>query len=137
MSWLAVTPSFRAAGWAQRTGIRGSTLDLWRKVRKALKAEDGPGYFAQLEGSFIPPEDLSDGWFAGTVVSQSSPKSLIVNADNAAGDATLIFEHPLKAVVTPGTLVHFRGVVAAYSPEPYMLELSLDDEDIRGLPDPK
>jgi hypothetical protein len=70
--------------------------------------------------------------FDGTVVSQASQTTLIVNIDNPAGDASLRFSHPVKGIV-PGTLVHFRGVIESYTKEPYTLKLWVDDEDVVGL----
>ena len=130
--WLAATVPFRMAARAQPGPIRGPMIDLWRKVRNALTAEGGEGYFPQIKHAEIPP----GGMFDGTVVSQSSPTDLVINVDNAAGDATLTFRHSLKGVV-PGTLIHFRGVVESYRKEPYMLKLWFDDEDVHGLADSK
>lgn len=94
-------------------------------MRNALTAEGGEIYFAQIKDGLAPPE----GIFDGTVVSQSSLRDLIVNVDNAAGDANLEFEQPLKSVA-PGTRVRFRGVVESYRKDPYMLTLWVNDEDL-------
>ena len=72
--------------------------------------------------------------FTAKVVSQPSPKELLVNVDNPAGDATLKFENPLKGTVDPGTAFKFKGVIDSYAKEPYMLTLTADKEDIEGLP---
>ena len=63
--------------------------------------------FSRSRDAVIPPESIC---FAGKVVSQPSPKTLVVNVDNPAGDATLKLAHTLKSV-DPGTLVYFNGAV--------------------------
>jgi hypothetical protein len=80
-------------------------IDLWRKVRNALTAEGGEGSFAQIKDAEIPPA----GMFDGTVVSQSSSTDLVINVDNAAGDAILTFRYPLKGIV-PGPLIHLLAI---------------------------
>lgn len=131
LTWLTVMLSSRAVGWAQPGPFRGSVIDLWRKVRSALTAEDGWRYFEQIEGARFPEE----GMFDGAAVSQLSQTKLVVNVDNAAGDATLVFEQPLKGIVPSGTPVRFRGVISSYAKEPYMLELEVDGGDVYGLED--
>lgn len=109
--------------WGQPPSNR--PIDLWRALRNALTGEGRADYFGQIKDTLIPPE----GMFDGTVVSQSSQTDIVVNVDNAAGDATLRFEHPLKGVV-PGAPVHFRGVIDSYMKQPYMLSLRVQDEDL-------
>ena len=96
--------------------------DLWRKIRSAMMSPDGDKWFQQIKDSVIPPESM----FAGKVVSQPSPKTLVVNVDNPAGDATLKLAHTLKSV-DPGTLVYFNGAIDSYAKEPYMLTLRGDE----------
>ena len=108
-------------------------LALWRTIRDALKADGGDAYFAQVKDSQIPPQDGAFKMFPAKVVSQSG-KELVVSVDNGAGDATLKFENPLKGTIDPGTAFMFKGVVDAYTKEPYMLTLTADKEDIEGLP---
>jgi hypothetical protein len=104
-------------------------IDLWRNLRDALTSDTGAAYFKQVHGAEIPVERKM---FDGTVVSQSSQTTLIVNVDNPAGDGGLMVRHTLKGIA-PGTLVHFRGVIESYTKEPYMLKLWVDDEDVAGL----
>jgi hypothetical protein len=96
--------------------------DLWRRIRSALMTPEGDKYFQQIKDAAIPPESM----FAGRVVSQPSPKTLVVNVDNPAGDATLKLDNTLKSV-DPGTLVYFNGAVDSYVKEPYMLTLWGDE----------
>jgi hypothetical protein len=113
---------------------------LWREIRDALKADNGDTYFQQVKGSEIPPEKDNDGnpigMFNAKVVSVNG-KELVANIDNAGGDATLKFEHPLNAkVLQTGAAFKFKGVVESFVKDPYMLTLTIDDPktEIEGLP---
>ena len=72
--------------------------------------------------------------FRAKVISQPSPKELLVNVDNLAGDATLKFETPLKGTIDPGTAFKFKGVVESFNKDPYTLVFTADKEDVNGLP---
>jgi hypothetical protein len=109
-------------------------IALWQQIRDALKAEGGDTYFTQIKDAEIPPAGQAFMMFSAKVVSQPSPKELLVNVDSAMGDATLKFENPLKGTVDPGTALKFKGVVDAFTKEPYMLSLNVEKEDIDGLP---
>jgi len=110
-------------------------IALWRQIRDALKADGGDAYFAQIKDAEIPPAgQASFTMFNAKVVSQPSPKELLVSVDNAAGDATLKFETALKGTIDPGTAFKFKGVVESFVKDPYMLTLTADKEDVDGLP---
>ena len=72
--------------------------------------------------------------FNAKVISQPSPKEILVNVDNLAGDATLKFETPLKGTVDPGTAFKFKGVIDSFLKDPYTLTFKAEKEDIDGLP---
>ncbi len=108
---------------------------LWRQIRDTLKADNGDAYFQSIKGSQIPPENI--GWFKGKVVSVGD-KSLVVNVDNGAGDATLKFDTAIgQKAIEAGAAFEFKGVVDSLTREPYMLSLSVDDPkaEIKGLPE--
>jgi tetratricopeptide (TPR) repeat protein len=109
---------------------------LWRQIRDALKAPDGQTYFGNIKGSEVPPQEgAAFKMFNAKVVSQPSPKELLVNVDNLAGDATLQFETPLKGTIDPGTMIKFKGVIESFVGDPYMLTFSgLGKEDVEGIP---
>ena len=109
---------------------------LWRQIRDALKADSGQAYFEMVKGSLIPPQEGGTfKMFKGKVVSQPSPKEVLLNVESAGGDVTLQFENPLKGMpLDPGTEVSFKGVVAAFVKDPYMLTLTVDKEDVEGIP---
>lgn len=107
---------------------------LWRKIRTALKAPDGDTYFGQIKGSGVPPADAGFSMFKAKVISQPSPKELLVNVDSAGGDATLKFDTALKAV-DANTPLEFKGVIDSYEKDPYMVTLLIADKaDVKGLP---
>jgi hypothetical protein len=109
-------------------------LALFNKIRDALKGDGGPAYFEQVKGSAIPPDGGAFKMFKGKVVSQPSPKEVLLNVENPVGDVTLQFETALKGTIDPGTDVSFKGVVEAFVKEPYMLTLTADKEDVEGIP---
>lgn len=110
-------------------------IALWRQIKMALTAPDGDTYFMQIKDAAVPPAGQSGfTMFRAKVVSQPSPKELLVNVDSVAGDATLKFENPLKGTIDPGTAFKFKGVVESYVKEPYMLTFTAEKEDVDGLP---
>jgi hypothetical protein len=112
-------------------------LALWRQIRDALKGDGGDKYFEDLKGAQVPPEGQAGfTMFPAKVISQPSPKELLVSVDGAAGDATLQFDAPLNGMVDAGTALKFKGVVDSFTKEPYMLTFTgMAKEDIEGLPD--
>jgi hypothetical protein len=110
-------------------------IALWRTISKALKAPDGATYFGQVKDSQIPPEAI--GMFKAKIVSLGE-KEIVANIDNAAGDVTLKFDKAInQKVLNVGDAFEFKGVVDSFTPEPYMLTVTIDDpkEAIKGLPD--
>ncbi len=111
-------------------------LALWRQIRDALKGPDGDTYFSgTLKDAGIPPENGPFKMFTGKVVSQPTPKDVLLNVDGVAGDVTLSFETPLKGMpLEPGTEIKFKGQVDSFVKDPYMLTLKVDKEDVDGIP---
>jgi len=110
-------------------------IALWRQIRDALKADNGQAYFEMVKGSLIPPQEGGAfKMFKGKIVSQPSPKEVLLNVESAGGDLTLQFETPLKGTLNPGDEVSFKGVVDAFVKDPYMLTLKVDKEDVEGIP---
>lgn len=111
-------------------------LALWRQIRDALKGPDGDMYFSgTLKDAGIPPENGPFKMFTGKVVSQPTPKDVLLNVDGVAGDVTLNFENPLKGMpLEAGTEVKFKGQVDSFVKDPYMLTLKVDKDDVDGIP---
>ncbi len=123
------------AGDAAAFSAAHPDIALWRQIRDALKADGGDAYFTQVKGSEIPPQDGAFKMFTGKVISQPTPKEVLLNLDNPAGDVTLRFPDALKGTpLDPGTEVKFKGVVEEFTKEPYNLVLSVDKDDVEGIP---
>jgi tetratricopeptide (TPR) repeat protein len=108
---------------------------LWRTIRDALKADGGDAYFQTVKGSEVPPPNI--GMFKAKVVTVEA-KDIIVNIDNAGGDATLKFDKAVnQKAINVGDAFEFKAEVESFTKEPYMLSLKIDDpkESIKGLPD--
>jgi hypothetical protein len=116
-------------------------LDFWENIRTALTTQ-GDAYFANLKDVGFPPPagDAYKGpaMFKGKVVSQPTPKEILVSVDGVpTGDALLKFDDNLKGDVPAGTEIAFKGVVDSYTKDPYVLTLNIQEPktDITGLPD--
>jgi hypothetical protein len=110
-------------------------IALFRTIKAALTAPNGAGYLDQVKGSEVPPTDI--GMFKAKIVSVGD-KEIVANVDNAGGDVTLKFEKAVnQKVLNVGDPFEFKGVVEAFTPDPYMLTVTIDDpkESIKGLPD--
>jgi len=125
------------AAWA----LQHPELDFWETIRAALLAQ-GDAFFASLqEVGFPPPSgDAYKGgaMFKGTVVSTPTSKQILVNVDDAAGDALLKFDDNIRGDIPAGTAIQFKGVVDSYTKTPgYVLTLEIQEPktDITGLPD--
>jgi hypothetical protein len=111
-------------------------LFFWRNVIKKTLLEQGDSFFATLKDVSLPPASEPFKMFKGKVVSQTSPKELVVAIDDLVGDATIKFDDPLKATIDPGTELQFKGIVESYQKEPFNLAFTIDDvkADVVGLP---
>ena len=110
-------------------------IALFRTIKAALTAPNGASYLDQVKGSEVPPTDI--GMFKAKIVSVGE-KEIVANVDNAVGDVTLKFEKAVnQKVLNAGDAFEFKGVVEAFTPDPYMLTVTIDDpkESIKGLPD--
>jgi len=115
-------------------------LAFWETIRTALQMQ-GDTFFTTLQGVAFPP-DGSDAYngpamFRGTVVSMPSPKEILVNVDSPAGDAILQFDDVIRGEIPAGAAIRFKGVVAAYTKDPYTLTIAIQEPrtDVAGLPD--
>jgi hypothetical protein len=115
-------------------------LAFWETIRTALQMQ-GDTFFSTLQGFALPPEgtDAYKGpaMFKGTVVSMPTPKQILVNVDNAAGDAILQFDDAIHGEIPAGAAIQFKGVVDACTKDPYTLTIAIREPktDIVGLPD--
>lgn len=108
---------------------------LWRLLRTTLQGDSGPTYFEQnMKGAQIPPQNGEFKVFKAKVVSQPSPKELLVNVDNGVGDATLVFAAPIRGRIDSGAEIEFSGVVESYTKDPFNVRFTVDRKDVKGLP---
>jgi hypothetical protein len=123
-------------GDAAKFAAEHPDIALWRTIRDALKADGGDKYFEDnVKGAEIPPMGAFN-MFPAKVISQPSPKELLVSVDSPVGDATLQFDAPLNGTVEPGTTFKFKGTPDSFVKDPYMLTFTgMAKEDIEGLPD--
>jgi tetratricopeptide (TPR) repeat protein len=107
----------------------------WRLIRDTLKGDGGDAYFQNtLKGSEVPSPEI--GTFKAKIVTVEA-KDIVVNVDNAGGDATLKFDKAInQKAINVGDAMEFKGEVESFTKEPYMLSLTIDDpkEAIKGLP---
>lgn len=115
-------------------------LAFWETIRAALQTQ-GDAFFGSLQGVGLPPAqgDTYKGplMFKGTVVSQPSAKSILLNVDDPKGDTILKLDDNIKGEIPAGTMLQFKGVVDAYTKEPYTLTIEIQEPktDLTGLPD--
>jgi len=110
-------------------------LALWENVRENLKTQGDAFFDANVKEAALPSGDVK--MFKAKVVSQPSPKELLVNVMDQAGDATLKFDVEVKGPIEPGTSIEFKGVASGYTKAPYNLAFTIDEpkDDVTGLPE--
>jgi tetratricopeptide (TPR) repeat protein len=113
-------------------------VKFWRVLRDALKAENGEKYFTEsVKDALIPPQDGEFKQFKGKLVSMENPKEIIVavdDTDGPNGDATLIFDAPIKGKLEPGAEIAFAGAPLSFTKDPYNMKFTVDRKNVTGLP---
>jgi tetratricopeptide (TPR) repeat protein len=113
-------------------------VKLWRELRDALKADGGETYFTEhVKDALIPPQEGEFRQFKAKVVSMENPKEIVVTVDDTDGpngDATLVFEAPIRGKLEPGAEISFSGAPLSYSKDPFNIKFSVDRKNVTGLP---
>lgn len=113
-------------------------IKLWRELRDALKGDGGEAYFNEhVKDALIPPQEGAFKQFKAKLVSMENPKELIVSVDDTDGpngDATLVFEAPVRGKLDPGAEIDFSGVPQSYAKDPYNIKFTVDRKNVTGLP---
>jgi hypothetical protein len=113
-------------------------IKLWRDIRGALKGDGGDKYFNDnVKDALIPPQEGEFKQFKGKLVSMENPKELIVSVDDTDGpngDATLVFEAPIRGKLDPGTDIAFAGAAESFTKDPYNIRFAVDRKNVTGLP---
>ena len=118
-------------------GIRDGYPDiaLWRQIRVALNAPDGDTVLRadqRLVDSAAGRSRLHH--VQGQNGLPPSPKELLLNVDNAAGDPTLKFENPLKGMPLDPRRVQFQGRGRVFRERTLHADLTADKEYVDGIP---
>jgi tetratricopeptide (TPR) repeat protein len=122
-------------GDAAKFAAEHPDVAFFRTLREALKGDNGQSYFESgVKDALIPPQDGAFKQFKGRVVSQPSPKELVLALDDANGDITLVFEPPLKAKLDPGAEISFAGAPESFTKDPFNLKFKVERENVTGLP---
>jgi hypothetical protein len=105
-----------------------------------LKGDSGEQYFNEhVKDALIPPQEGSFKQFNAKVVSMENPKEIVVSVDDKdgpAGDATLVFETPIRGKLDPGASISFAGAPTSFTKDPYMIKFNVDRKNVTGLPAP-
>jgi tetratricopeptide (TPR) repeat protein len=113
-------------------------VKLWRVLRDALKADGGDKYFTDnVKDALIPPQEGEFKMFKGKLVSMDNPKEIIVavdDTDGPSGDATLVFDAPIKGKLEPGAEIEFAGAPQSYTKDPYNMKFVVERKNVVGLP---
>jgi len=106
---------------------------LWFSVKRELIGENGPAYFEMgVKGSGLPK-------LKGKLVSAmpaNKPKELtIAIMDDSTPEIKLIVDKPFGGAPPPGTVLEFEmAVPETFTPEPFLVTATIDQEQITGWP---
>ncbi|HEX5230128.1 MAG TPA: hypothetical protein VFW44_20590 [Bryobacteraceae bacterium] len=100
------------------------SLALWKNLKRALAAPDGPDYFnAGMKDALLPT-------LKGKVVrlgAEMIPRTILLSMeDGAPPEVTLKFDVPLPGNIEPGTVLSFEGVAESYTANPFMIVFHVD-----------
>jgi tetratricopeptide (TPR) repeat protein len=107
---------------------------IWKGLKEALSAADGPMYFDMgMKGATLPTAK-------GKVVKLEpavKPKTILVaiedgKSDGTTADATLKFEMALPGKVDVGTELTFEGVGESFTQNPFMIVMTVEKDKLHG-----
>jgi len=111
-------------------------LALWMKIRDALAGADGEHYFdAELKGSAVPELE-------GTLVEARPPCrpselrvaiALPNSPPNAPPEVALKLDMRLTGRPALGGQIHWSGVPAAFSKDPFLLTMEAEASNLKGV----
>jgi tetratricopeptide (TPR) repeat protein len=114
-------------------------LALWKNIRTALVAPDGPAYFEdKMKGAGLPAGVNGVEKFKGKLVSMTPavrPKELVLSIEDSGeskGDVTLKFETGLPGKMEPGAELSFDGVAEEFVKDPFMVTFSVEKGHLSG-----
>jgi len=110
-------------------------IAFFRNLKDALKGDTGQSYFEQgVKDAMIPPQAGAFKQFKGHVVSQPSPKELLLAVDDTNGDVTLVLDPPLRGKIDPGQEIAFAGAPEGFTKDPFNIRFKVERENVTGLP---
>ena len=112
-------------------------IAFFRTLKEALKGDSGQSYFETgVKDAVLPPQEGAFKELKGHLVSQPSPKELLLAVDDASGDVTLVLDPPLKATtkLDPGLEISFFGSPEAFTKDPFNIRFKVERKDVTGLP---
>jgi hypothetical protein len=108
-------------------------LALWLRIKAALLAPNGEGYFtSELKDAAVPP-------LVATLVEAKPvcrPTELTVTLSQPADtprEVVLTMPKPLTGKPEPGQTFKFEGIPTAFTKEPFLLKMNVEPERIAGL----
>ena len=116
----------------QEAAAKDPAMALWRTIKTGLTGDSPEMFFESLKGAEVPGAGAGGVTkFKGTIVSMSPatrPKELILAVEKpGVADVTLKLEEALPGKMEAGGELQFEGVATAYTKEPYMLTVTVDD----------
>jgi hypothetical protein len=102
----------------------------WKTIKTGLTGDGDAAYFDNnVKTAEFPPDGKK---FKGKIVSMTpatGPKKLVMSYKDPAGDITLVLETPLRGKMDIGSELEFEGQATAYTKAPFMLTLSIGEDE--------
>ncbi len=114
---------------------------LWMQMKAMLAGADSDAGFAQMKDTMVKGQEGAKG-LIGTMMSgepacnsKSVQVSVPVPGSTATpvAELTLKLDKPLKGKPIAGTQIKWDGVPSAFTKEPFMLTMDVDQTDIDGM----
>ncbi len=100
-------------------------LYFWLRVKDALRADSGPGYFeGSMKDALVPQPEQAP--LKGTVLESTRKTAKLALSDATTAEVTLVFDPVLKADLPAGSVIEFWGIAQKLTREPFMVEFLID-----------
>jgi len=112
-------------------------LALWRNIRTALIADDGPAYFeTNVKDALVPGGASGVDRFKGKLVAMIppvGPKELELSVDDQAKAAVILkLDSALPGRMEPGGEIEFQGIAKSYTKDPFQVTFEVKKAEITG-----
>jgi tetratricopeptide (TPR) repeat protein len=103
-------------------------LYFWLRLKDALSAASGPGYFeGSMKDALVPQPEQAP--LKGTVLESNRKMAKLALSDATTHEVTLMFDPVLKADLAAGSVVEFWGIAQKLTREPFVVEFLIDGEN--------